>query len=117
VLLTEIESVRAKKAFRKGVDILEVLYVGSTGKRQTVPLERMSWAQWANSVGRAEANSLAGFEEAIIEARRDVLHPHNRAELGTTTVISQLERLADLKERGILTEDEFQRQKALLMLE
>ena len=95
----------------------EVLYLDSAGKRQTVPLERMSWAQWANPTGRVEANSLAGFEEAINEARREVLRAPSATAPTTVTAIDELERLAALKEKGILTEEEFQRQKARLLAE
>lgn len=107
-----VESVRAKKAFRKGIDVLEIFVRDDRGARFKKSFERMSWAQWANPVGRAEDNSLAGFERSIIEAR-------DAASVGELQAIpdlaDQLERLSQLRDRGALTDEEFASLKAKLI--
>src|SRR5438105_1724859 len=59
ISLEQLHSVRAKKAFAKGQDHLEVYYLDEGGKNQKTTFIRTSWAQLANPVGRVESNSLA----------------------------------------------------------
>ena len=114
VQLTAIESVRPKKAFRKGVEVLEVIYLDEDGKRQTKAFERMSWAQWASPAGRAEQNSFATFERDIAEARKHVFDGGQAAPAGEDK-LERLKQLGELKASGVLTEDEFQKEKARIL--
>jgi hypothetical protein len=65
--------------------------------------------------GRAEANSLLSFEAAILQARDRLLNPTPQSIGGTQDVVEQLERLASLKERGVLSEEEFNSAKAHIL--
>ena len=73
------------------------------------------WAQWSNRVGRAEENSLASYERAILAARDAVFARDASGHAAPEDVIGQLERLARLHESGALTDDEFNAQKAKLL--
>ena len=54
--------------------------------------------------------------KAAIVADREVAHVVDRAFVpGNKDRLSQLERLANLREQGVLTEEEFQREKGLLL--
>jgi hypothetical protein len=107
-----IHNVRAKKAFRHGIDVLEVEYTSPAGKPVKKSFERGSLAQWSHGIrGRIEANSLAGWEQSINEAR-----------LGTTpgsgaaiNLADQLAGLASLQASGALTDDEFRAAKQRLI--
>src|SRR5690349_8440689 len=109
--LANVESVRAKKAFRAGTEVLEVLYRTEKGRREQKSFERFSVAQWANAgAGRVEQNSLAGLEQAVFAAREALFASGSQppgAKLETEDPIGQLERLAQLRSDGALTEDEF----------
>jgi len=114
VQLAAIDSVRPKKAFRKGVEVLEVIYLDKNGKRQTKAFERMSWAQWASVSGRDEQNSFSTFERDISEARKRVLDGDQAAPAADDR-LERLKQLGELKASGILSEDEFEKEKARIL--
>ena len=70
-------------------------------------------------VGQVAKASVMPFVERVqqaIEARKiELRRPAEPAPASDGDVVSQLERLAELKERGILTDDEFAEQKAKLL--
>jgi hypothetical protein len=113
----QIESARAKKAFRKGVEVLEVTYRSASGKREQRSFERMSWAQWANPTGRVEQNSFASFEQAVFAARDAAIRPQaeQSARAGASDVAAQLDRLAELHRTGVLSDEEFTAAKARVL--
>ncbi len=120
--LSAVVGVRAKKAFRAGVEVLEITYSDSAGKRQTKAFERMSWAQWANDVnagtGRAEANSFGSFERDIADARARLMNPTPAAQpqtIGGDDRLETLKRLGELRASGVLTEAEFETEKARIL--
>lgn len=126
--LEHIESVRAKKAFRAGTEVLEVFFRNSKGKRDHKSFERMSWAAWSNvltGTERAEPNSFAGFESQILAAREakvaGMSQPQIIAVPETQPVspgpvgVDALERLVHLHREGALTDEEFAAAKARLL--
>lgn len=117
--IRSIDSAAAKKPFRLATDILEVLYRDQKGKRQRKVFERISVASFSllGSAGRLETNALAGLEHTI-NAARESIHEAPPAVLGdppSGQEVAALERLADLKERGALTDDEFAAAKRNLL--
>lgn len=52
---------------------------------------------------------------SAVEGRRGGAFPVSRKGVGATETMDQIERLADLRERGILTDDEFDTQKTTLL--
>jgi hypothetical protein len=122
-----VESVRAKKAFRAGTEVLEVFFRNAQGKRDHKSFERMSWAAWANAMGgtsRSEPNSFAMFETQIVAAREAKVAaasawppppPPAVANSAAADGISALERLVALHRAGALTDEEFAAAKARLL--
>lgn len=115
--INQIVNVHSKKAFSAGEDQLEIDYL-LDGEKKHIYLSRFSLAQWSSSansigkgglMGRLESNSLAGWEEAINKARQD-LKTKNKS-----SVIDDLEKLFELKEKGVITEEEFVREKKKML--
>lgn len=118
--LENIESVRAKKAFRAGTEVLEVFFRNTKGKRDHKSFERFSWAQWANlGAGRVEANSFASFEGQIIQTREAKIAgataPAQASPISAADSVAALERLVALHTAGSITDEEFQAAKARLL--
>jgi hypothetical protein len=113
--LAAVEGARTKKAFRQGVDMLDIIYLDEKGKRQQKSFEHSSFGRWASgNVARAEQNEFAGFERDISEARQRLSNqPSPTTPDGDR--INQLERLAELKGSGVLTHAEFEREKARIL--
>ncbi len=116
VPLADIVNVRAKKAFGAGEDHLEIDYAAESGKTKRLLFSRFSMAQWASTVsggggamGRLEANSLSAWEDAINEAR------HRSAPDSAGTDLGDLEKLAELRDKGVITEEEFQAKKKQIL--
>lgn len=113
--LGAIEGARTKKAFRQGVDMLDIVYLDEKGKRQQKSFEHTSFGRWASgSVARAEQNEFAGFERDIAEARQRLANPSPPAAQASDR-ITQLQQLAELKASGVLTEEEFEKEKARIL--
>jgi len=73
-----------------------------------------------NAVNRRSAKrNMEAYSEAAQEVQGEQIvyeqQPQQAAPAPQGDVVSQLERLAALKEQGILTEDEFQAQKAKIL--
>lgn len=123
VALDCVESVRAKKAFRAGTEILDVYHRDGDGVRQHETFERTSLAAWANAASsfgthRAEPNSFQGFETQIIQAREAlVTTPTVSAASVQEDFTVRLERLAQLHRSGSLSNEEFAAAKAKLLAE
>lgn len=115
VPLAAVQGARTKKAFRQGVDMLDIVYVAEKGKRQQKSFEHTSFGRWASgNVARAEQNEFVGFERDITEARQRLANPSSPAASASDRV-TQLQRLAELKASGVLTEEEFEREKARIL--
>ena len=124
-----VESVRAKKAFRAGTEVLEVFFRTPKGKRDHKSFERISWSAWANTMsgtGRAEPNSFAMFETQIIDAREAkiaaatasparALPQVTASASGGDASVDALERLVRLHREGALSDAEFAAAKARLL--
>lgn len=71
------------------------------------------------TIGMVAKHSIAPFVKATQEAMQTVRNQNKNAtasaQAGGTDIASQLERLAALKEKGFLSEDEFQSQKRKLL--
>jgi len=115
--VTDIEGARAKKAFRAGTEILEVVYRDEKGKRQTRSFERTSFGAVTMSLyaSRAEPNSFASFERDIAELRQQQREPARQAPAAPPDRVEQLRQLGELRSSGVLTEDEFQAEKARIL--
>lgn len=122
-----VESVRAKKAFRAGTEVLEVFFRTPKGKRDHKSFERISWSAWANTMsgtGRAEPNSFAMFETQIIDAREakvaaaipaPLLQPVTAMGSASDASVDALERLVRLHREDALSDAEFAAAKARLL--
>jgi hypothetical protein len=121
VPLESIESVRAKKAFRAGTEVLEVHYRNQKGKRDQKAFERFSAGAWANSLsgtGRSEPNSFATFETQILQAREAKFAPspaNPQASGEGSDLTSRLAKLSELRQAGVLSEEEFVTAKAKVL--
>ena len=68
----------------------------------------------SNRVSRRQAGRWANQEAQAAPPPEQYAPPAPR-EAATSESISQLKQLADLRDQGVLTEEEFQRQKTLLL--
>ena len=102
-------------------------------KQMELPLSHISAVSHKTGLifGKIEISTAGGTKTIGTIQKRDVpkvaqiisglMHKSKDAEkapssvAGKDDIVSQLERLADLKERGILTEEEFNQQKAKLL--
>ena len=87
--------------------------VGATSKHQAAKAQQAADAQ-AQQAQQQQAAMQAAAEQAVAEAQAAAPAPAAPAATGDDT-IAQLERLAALKEQGILTDAEFDAQKAKLL--
>ena len=116
-----VESVRAKKAFRAGTEVLEVFYKGAKGERDHKAFERTSVAAWANvfsGTHRSEPNSFQNFEAQILAAReaRYSRPPETpAASPGSQDLATQLTKLVEIHVAGGLTDAEFTAAKARIL--
>lgn len=74
----------------------------------------------SNRVSRRQANRWSTQEEAAYEQQQDAPPQYAQAQYAPAPApepdtLSQLQKLGDLKAQGILTEEEFQAQKAKLL--
>ena len=116
IQLAAIHNVRAKKAFRAGIDVLEIEFTDTAGKSLKKSFERGSVAQWANAgtgTGRVEANSLASWELMINNARLG--RGASESQPAPQSVADELAKLAALRATGVLTEEEFNLGKQRLL--
>jgi hypothetical protein len=116
-----VESVRAKKAFRAGTEVLEVFYKAAKGERDHKAFERTSVAAWANvfsGTHRSEPNSFQNFEAQILAAReaRFSQPPATPAPSpASQELATQLAKLVELHVAGGLTDTEFTAAKARIL--
>ncbi|MGO9177809.1 MAG: hypothetical protein ACLQHS_00845 [Candidatus Limnocylindrales bacterium] len=118
VPISSIESVRAKKAAGKGVDVLETVHRSATGEREHKSVYN------PHGFSRTEQNSFDGFEQAILAAREAWFAPPPappppappppapRPPESSSDVAAQLERVAELHRAGVLNDEEFAAAKA-----
>jgi Short C-terminal domain len=69
----------------------------------------------SNRVSRRQANRWSAQEEQQYAAQQQYAPPPQPAPAPAPDVVSQLKDLADLKAQGILTESEFEAQKAKIL--
>ena len=101
--LTSISSIQHKTGFLSG----EVILTASTAAKmiEQIPKQGVSWF----------AEVLSELVRSVNSAPASVAPAASPASSGPEDRISKLERLAALKEKGILTEQEFQEQKAKIL--
>lgn len=106
--LKSITNVRAQKGFGAGVDCLNITFTEG-GKSRTKVIERSSFTNWA-TLGTLDRLGEPYFRswETIVEDMR----------LGRNKPISSfddIEKLASLKDKGIITEEEFLAKKKQML--
>ncbi len=107
--IPNILNVKATKGFGYGVEFLNVLFKDEKGKEKTVKFRNISLSSTiAGSASKAQPLYFADWEAAIEEQRK----VYNKQETGD---YSNLEKLAQLKDKGIITEEEFQAKKKQLL--
>ena len=115
VPISWIESVRAKKAAGKAVDVLEIVHRSATGEREHKSVYN------PRGFSRTEQNSFDGFAQAILAAREawfappPAPPPAPRTPEGSSDVAAQLERVAELHRAGVLNDEEFAAAKARIL--
>ncbi|MDD4332555.1 MAG: SHOCT domain-containing protein [Patescibacteria group bacterium] len=107
--LKNITNVRAKKGVMAGYDFLDISY-NEEGKNRTKTIERRSYV---NGLVLGHLDKIAepffrSWEKIIEDAR---LGKDNKS--GSN--YDEIEKLADMKNRGIITEEEFQTKKKQLL--
>lgn len=106
--LKSIQSVNCKKGVGMGVEHMYVIYQ-ENGKEKKVKIEHYAFVS-AMTIGNLSRLSMyfSSWEQTINDAR-----------FGRSTAASggldNLEKLAELKQKGILTEEEFQAKKKQLL--
>ncbi len=68
-----------------------------------------------DNMGKTDAQYFADYVRAKISQDNNMQIPQTQQNSVNQDIVSQLERLAKLKEQGILTEEEFMQQKAKLL--
>ena len=63
----------------------------------------------------ARGSKMAEHRRQDLEAHDQAMRRYVRSVGGETTTANELEKLADLRDRGVLTDEEFARQKAALL--
>ena len=108
-----ILSVSAERAFRFGTDRLVIKYhdVGNKEKEEKIEHRSTSSALVLGALTRLQGLYFSSWEQNISEIR------FGRQKTGGDRSVEALEKLADLRDRGVLTEDEFiAKKKAILEL-
>jgi len=79
---------------------------------------------FAENTARPSSNNKIGHSKQSTESKEnsffyklfnDELDSNDHSPIDNDKILSQIERLADFKKRGILSEEEFQNKKALLL--
>jgi len=106
--LKDIQSINCKKGIGTGVDHMFVIYQ-ENGKENRAKIEHFGFFS-AMTIGNLSRLSLyfASWEKAINDAR------FRKNETGVGELDS-LEKLADLKQKGIITEEEFSAKKKQIL--
>lgn len=87
--------------------------VAGTASAVSGRVQRRQAERFADRDAAIAAERETAYEEQVVHAQEP--QPPAPAGGAAPDVVDQLERLADLKERGILTDDEFEVQKARLL--
>ena len=111
VPISSIESVRAKKAAGRSVDVLEVVHRSATGEREHKSVYN------PRGFSRTEQNSFDGFAQAILAAREAWFAPppSPHPPESSSDVAAQLERVVELHRAGVLNDEEFVAAKARVL--
>jgi len=106
--LKDIISTSARKGLGNGIDHLFVIF-NENGKEKKIKIEHMAfWSGVAmGNLTQLREPYFKSWEAAIEDARFGKSTPQDN--------LGDLEKLADLKEKGIITEDEFQAKKKQLL--
>lgn len=106
ISIPNIINVKAKKAFGYGIEHLELLFK-EDGKEKKAVFEHISMASWVGgALSRAEALYFADWQKAIEDLREGK---------GKTSEFNDLEKLSDLKDKGIITKEEFETKKKQIL--
>lgn len=106
--IKSIVSTNAKKAFGYGIEHLIVLYK-TDKKEERVTFEKISVASWVGGgLSRLENLWFSEWVKLIDDLRFGKMS-QNRSS------VDDLEKLAKLKEKGIITEEEFKKKKSKLL--
>lgn len=108
VPLKDILSANARKGLGNGIDHLFVIF-NENGKEKKIKIEHMAfWSGVAmGNLTQLREPYFKSWEAAIENARLGKNIPQDN--------LGELEKLADLKEKGIITDDEFQTKKKQLL--
>lgn len=103
----DILSVSAQKGLGNGIDHLHITYT-EDGKEKKVKIQHMAfWSGLAmGNVSQLREPYFRSWENAIENARSGNTNNSN---------LDDLEKLASLKEKGVITEEEFQAKKKQLL--
>ncbi len=109
IFLNQIVSVNSQKGIGNGVDWLIITY-NENGNEQKARIMHFGFinAFGLGMLSRLQSSYFTSWEQAINDVRFRVGENNN-------TNISDLEKLAELKDKGIITEEEFKAKKKQLL--
>ena len=95
--------------------------VAGTASAVAGGVQRRQSRRWADKDAEAQAQQQAVYDQGVADAQAAAQAPAPAAApapapaAGGEDVVDQLEKLADLRDRGVLTDEEFAAQKAKIL--
>jgi hypothetical protein len=109
ILLKDVLNSRAKKGLGNGLDYLIITYI-ETGKEKKAEFEHM------NFMGGLAVGNLSQLKEPYFKSWESQIEDTRlNKNKQITSGIDDLEKLADLKQKGIITEEEFLTKKKQIL--
>ena len=89
--------------------------VAGTASAVSGRVHRRQQQKWANQDQQSMATQQAAYDQGLVDAQQAAPPPPPPPSAGGDDTIAQLEKLGQLRDQGILTDEEFQAQKAKLL--